>query len=426
MRNLARLFLLASIMFLSNSCFALNEWTLVVYLAGDDNNSASLEESQVKDLGELSNIGSRHGFEIVVQADRSKKLSEFLRQSYSDPDYSGAKRYLVKKDKWEVEEKLGEINTGSPYALWDLLKYVSAKHPAKRYCLIINSHGSGIFSWRGEGKVGSSSPGSVNFDPSRFVAYDDTDDDCLTIFEISAVLLAFRERLNGGRKLDLIGFDACMAGMVEALYQLREGCDVMVANPSLTPGSGFDYEGISAGIARNLNITPDALSEVITKTFIESVSSNRDPQILSSWRTAKAQELTFSLNNLSMELLKAMKQTGRKFRLSNLTSYGSKSMYWDLGRILRALQNSDSNLNGASNAQVVAQMALEAETSMKAARVSMWYDGSYAENKVSGIAIAWPEPEQYRSYRTFYKALDFSKATKWDEVLDLREIDVQE
>ena len=52
--------------------------------------------------------------------------------------------------------------------------------------------------------------------------------------------------------------------------------------------------------------------------------------------------------------------------------------------------------------------------------------GSHAQNKVGGIAIAWPEPDKYKSYRDFYKALDFSKTTKWDEVLDLRELNISE
>lgn len=423
MKRMLQVLFCLGLILANGCCFALNEWTMIVYLCGDDNNSAALEENQVRDLGEMSNIGSRPGFEIVVQADRGNKLSEFLKSSYSDPDYSGAKRYLVKKDKWEVEAKLGEINTGSPYALWDLLKWVHEKHPAKHYCLIINAHGSGIFSWRGEGGTSDPNPGRVNFDPaSRFVAYDSTDDDCLTVFEVGVVLKAFRERLNGGRKIDLIGFDACMASMVEALYQLREGVAVMVANPSLTPGSGFQYDGIAGGLAANLAMTPDALAEIITKTFIDSVHNQQDPQILSAWRTDRAQDLVFALNNLSMELLNAMKQTGKGFGVANQTTYGGSNLYWDLGRILRALQGSDASLNGAANTAVIAQLAAEAETAMKAARISMWYDGSFAANKVGGIAIAWPEPDKYKSYRAFYKALDFSAATTWDEMLDRREL----
>ncbi len=410
------------LVFSAGSCLALNEWTMLVYLCGDDNDSADLEENQVRDLLEMSSVGSRQGFEIIVQADRSKKLSEFLKSQYADPDYSGAKRYRVTKDKWEVEAKLGEINTGSPYALWDMLKWAAEKHPAKHYCLIVNSHGSGIFSWRGEGNTSDPNPGKVSFDPGRFISYDDTDNDCLTVFEVAVVLKAFREKLNGGRKLDLIGFDACMASMVEALYQLRDGVDVMVANPSLTPGTGFQYDGIARGIAGNLSITSEALAEVITKTFIDSVHSNPKAQILTAWRTSRVQELVFALNNLSISLLAAMKETGKGFGLSNLTTYGGSNLYWDLGRILRALQASDADFNGAGNRQVIVQQAAEAFEAMKATRVSLWYDGDFAEKKVGGIAVAWPEPDKYKSYRAFYKALDFSQATTWDEMLDRREL----
>ncbi|MBF0407391.1 MAG: hypothetical protein HQM10_08555 [Candidatus Riflebacteria bacterium] len=413
-------------LFIPVSGFALNEWTVIVYLCGDDNKDASLEENHRKDLEEMARASSKPGLEVVVQADRGTKISEYLKQAYADPSYSGAKRYVVKNSSWETEAQLGEINTGSPYALWDMLKWVAAKHPAKHYCLIINGHGSGIYSWRGEGNVSAAVPGAVNFDPNRFVAYDSTDDDCLTVFEVQAVLEAFRARLNSGRKVDLIGFDACMAGMIEALYQLKESCQVMVANPSLTPGTGFDYDGIVSALGRNLAMTPEQLAEVITKTFIDSVHSNTDPQMLSAWRTDRVQELVFALNNLSMEMLKAIKLTGKKAGLSNMTTYGGSNLYWDIERILRAVQDRNTNWNGASNAQVIVNLAAEAQAALKAARVSMWYDGSFSANKVGGLSIAWPDPDKYKSYRNFYKALAFSKTTKWDEFLDARELNISE
>lgn len=398
---------------------AMKEWTVIGYFVGDDDGNAPIEDSQIRDLLELDGIGSSADVDLIVQMDRGPKLTQRMKRYYSDPNYSGGVRYHIKGGKWHTEAKLGEVNSGDPKTLYDALRWAVEHHPAKRYALVINAHGSGVMSWRGVGSVKDSDPGAVNFDP--FTGYDDTDGDCLTVFEIREVLRAFSDRLNGGRKLDLLAFDSCLSLMAEVLYEFRDGAEVMVGSPSLVPGTGLDYAGFAGWLRRNPQASAEQLGEVITKTFIDSVGHVSDSQVMGAWRPAAAEELLSALSRLSDELRRA-RRAGAKLSFQNQTSYNDR--YWDLGRFTRAIRVGDSGVAAAPNYAAVVEAAEAVDAARAAARVSLWYDGSFAKAKVGGVSVYWPEKDEYQGYRRYYKALSSSHDGRWDEFLDARELGI--
>ncbi len=404
------------------SAMALNEWTIIIYQCADDSSSSTLEDAAIRDLIELDTVGSQGGLEIIAQVDRGTKLSNLMKQVYSDPDYSGASRYLIKRDKWVGEGKIGEVDMGSPKTLWDCLKWAATDHPAKHYFLVLAGHGSGVFSWRGTGSVSSSTPGYVDFDPDNFVAYDDSSGDCLTVFEVNAVLSTFQQRYNRGRPIDMIAFDSCNAGCVEVMYQLRNTCKVAIASASTVPMCGLNYRSIASAIVRNNYIDPEELAEIAVKAFIDDAPCNGKGDIMGAFRLSQMENLAGSISRLSLELLRAMQQTGKGFGVNDLVSYNDN--YWDIKRLCQSIVRGDLKLNGASNYGQVQECAQEVLTDRSAAVISLWYGGGYADQKAGGLSIAWPEAKDYKSYRNFYKALDFSQDTKWDEVLDRRELGI--
>ncbi|MBI3039738.1 hypothetical protein HYY75_11960 [bacterium] len=421
MKKFFFVFLLSFVLLFPASTFALNEWTFICYLVGDDNKSASMVDSHVEALNRMASVGSRKPeYEVLVQFDRPKDSAGIFRWlNLGHNDKSGAIRCTFEQGKWNVVEKLGEVNMGSPYTLWNCLKWATKISPAKRYFLIIGGHGSGIFSWRGAGAVSSNKPGAVEFDPSKFVAYDDTDNDCLTLFELAAVFSAFKERLNNGRKLDLVAFDSCMPGAIETLYQLRDLCEVIAGSPSTSLIGGMNYKAIVQTISKNPKISAESLGQEVAKTYLESVSRwGTSGEIMGVWRTSKVQELAFSISNFAIEMITGVKEKG-KFKIPNLTMYGGKNRYWDIGRITKSIFNGNVDLSGLSNGSILKQLAGEILEEAKACTVTVWYSGSFLADKVGGLSIAWPDEKEYREWQAFYKALDFSQATKWDEMLDL-------
>ncbi|MBF0406988.1 MAG: hypothetical protein HQM10_06530 [Candidatus Riflebacteria bacterium] len=386
------------------SAYALNDWTVAMYFVADDTESDAMVKSHINAINELAALGNRpNEYEMVVLFDRPKE---------------GAWRFSFEGGKVKVDSKLGRTNMGSPYTLWEFLKYVTQKHPAKHYALIIAGHGSGIFSWRGTGGVNDSMPGSVNFDPDRFVGYDDTDKDCLTVFEVQAVIEAFSQKLNAGKRLDLLSFDSCMPGSIEALCQLSRCSDVIVSSPETTWIGGVPYSKILRTLAANTKVTSEELGSLFAKSYVDkglNLSSRGD--VSGVYRPARAEKLVAAFDLFSIELLNAYR-TGNKTSFKNLIKYGDNDRYWDIGRILTSIVSGNTDLSTFSNASVIKQTASDVLDAVKESRVTVWYSGKYADNKVAGLSLAWPVKDEYSKWRPFYKALALSQMTHWDEFLD--------
>lgn len=394
---------------------ALNEWTVMLYLVSDDSGSRAMIDSHVEMLNKLSGIaGKAPQAEVVVLIDAPAGFKLFSK-AQKNPD-GGFRLEPGQNGKWNISAELGEVNMGSPYTLWSLLKWTVEKHPAKRYALFVGGHGSGIFSWRGDGNVNSANPGAVNFDPSRFVGYDDTDDDCLTIFEVKAVLEAFKTKLAGGRALDLLVLDSCLPGAIEALYQFRDLIKIMVSSPSTTLIGGMPY----AHLINKLIATPSQNEEqfgvLVAESYVKNMNGQRDEgEVMGVYKPAETKALIGSIDQLSLALIRARQQA--KFPIKNLTTYGGKNRYWDLGRLLRSLAEGGTDLSGVANGNQIKVLAGEALEALKACRLTTWYSGGHAEQKVSGLSIAWPEKEEFAKWKPFYQALDFAQNTHWDEFL---------
>jgi hypothetical protein len=409
---------LALVVLAAGPASAANQWTLLFYLVGDDTNSSGTEDAAIGDLDILAEKGPAAGVTYLAQVDRGTKLSQTMRERYREPNYSGAVRYRPGKDSWGTVAKIGEVNSGDPQALLDFVRWGMKEAPAERYMLIVSSHGSGALSWRGVGSTSGALPGEVRLNP--FVGYDDTDNDCLTIFEIAKVLDAVKAD-RGGKKLEVLGFDACSAGAIEALYQFREGCEVIVASPSTIPISGFAYRKTLAALSANTAITPEALASELVKGFIDAQDSGS--QVMGAFRTSAADELAGALDRLSIEMVRAQKQVGG-MKLGNLSKYGDKGYYWDLKRIAERIVDPATDMRGAANAEAMRQAARDVLEARKNAVVSLWYMGSFNDDKVGGLSIYWPDKADHQKYRAFYKALGLSRATHWDEFLDLRELGI--
>lgn len=386
------------------SAKALNKWTVMLYLVSDDFESNAILESHLEALHSLSEVGSHpNEYEIVVLLDSLK---------------TGASIFSFKSGKIIEGPKLGQTNMGAPQTLWNFVKSVVKDHPARQYALIIGGHGSGIFSWWGNGNVSDFHPGTVQFDPEKFVAYDDTDKDCLTVFEIQAVLETFRNKLNFGKPLNLLVFDSCMPGSIEAVVQFSRCVEIMVASPESTLVGGMPYGKVFGKLSSNVNLTSEQLGKIFATEYIaKTASMTPHGEVVGIFRPIKSEKLVGKFNLLSIELLKAFNSENTTI-FKNLIAYGEDSRYWDIGKALASIVNGETDLSVFSNGNAIKQTAIDVFDELKQTRIDVFYSGKFEVNKVSGLSIAWPKKEEYVAWRSFYKALAFSKETHWDEFLD--------
>lgn len=428
MKKIILLAMLALIL-LPGSTQAKNEWTVIVYMVNDGKPGDAIEQANYRNLSRMKYYGAGQNAEIIVQMDGMPDGSSDEQKL----NYKGVSRLRIEKDKIIDEGVLGELNMGDPHTLWDCLEWARSKHPANHYALIINSHGSGVFTWSGTGSTSSANPGEVIFNPDRsretlrnkalaklvsnrklellqsatghsgrFVAYDHTDKDALTVFEVAKVLETFN--LRHGQKIDLVGFDACMPGSLEVLYELKDACTYMVGSPETTPINGFAYEAMARMLSRNGMISPEE--------FAIKMAQDLNDSRIGAWRVADSRQMAFTLNNLAMQLLEAMNQTGKNFGLNSVSSFGGSDRYWDLLKIANSFARDDAKLNGAINAAVISQMGKELLETVLNGRLT----------RNGTLSLVWPNKDDYKKFRSFYKALALSRDGKWDEVLDQREL----
>ena len=407
---------------------ALNEWTMAFYMCADQDDTSIMEESYVKAMKKMMQVGSDSQVEFVWQVDSGAKTNDLIRKFYPGGGTKSATRMLIKENSMEVEENIGEVNMGSPYALWDFLKYVATKHPARNYFLVLGGHGSGAFTWRGTGGTNSKQPGAVDFDPDSFVCYDDQSSDTLSVAEVAAVFTAFKERYNKGRKIPIVCFDTCCAGTIEVMYGLRNTVEVAMASAETTPIGGADYFTPALAMQANRRIDAEKLAGMTVRGYIFHAPKRDSGVSFVAWRLSDMEELAGAVDSLARALLKGVHATKGSFVLKKVYKYWNGDYYWDLDVALRNMMDGtvwyqDNNKRKLKyDMTEIVECATYAHQCLRQARIKIWYNGRASENKIGGLSIVWPSKDFYRKEknRNFYKSLEMSRDLYWDEFLDYR------
>ncbi|MCD6301477.1 MAG: hypothetical protein J7L82_05335, partial [Staphylothermus sp.] len=224
------------------------KWVFMVYMDADNN----LEKAGISDFNEMEMAGSTDDVAIVVMIDRIPGYDS------SNGNWTTSRIYLVQHDTDPdtinslLLVDLGEQNMGDPSTLVYFVKYTVTKFPSENYALVIWDHGN---AWR-----------SKSFG-LKGVAWDETNgDDYLTEQEL---VWAFEQITSMGIHLDLIGFDVCLLGMVETVYDFARGgyADVMVASQDYEPLDGWYYTPFLQELIANPDMTPHELGARIVEAF---------------------------------------------------------------------------------------------------------------------------------------------------------------
>ncbi len=183
---------------------SLPEWTFMVYMDADN----SLSYYAPDDLAEMMSYGSNANLNVVVLYDSTKSGDSAI--------------YYIEKGKKVLEESLGEVDMGSEVTLKNFLNWTYHHYPAQHYFLDLWDHG----------------------DYYEGVCMDHGD--WLTLSELHDALGYF-DSLRG-KKLDVVGFDACRMGGIEIFYALRDVANYAVASEKDEPASGWPYYRVLSGI----------------------------------------------------------------------------------------------------------------------------------------------------------------------------------
>jgi len=209
LRLLSSLAVLASLAVLSPAPAA--QWTVGVYICADN----GMNDQADVDIAEMEQVGSTEEVNVVVQVDRAAR----------DPR-PGCYRYYIKKDGADTLARLGAIDMADPATLAGFADFLRRHYPATNYVLVLWDHGDGWY------------PG---YGPSRAILVDDSHAHEMGVAggELAEAMAGVRQAL--GKRVRILGFDACLMGMVEVAAEVRDACDYMLASEALVPADGLPY-----------------------------------------------------------------------------------------------------------------------------------------------------------------------------------------
>ncbi|MEW6681193.1 MAG: clostripain-related cysteine peptidase, partial [bacterium] len=372
--------LIALGMILGISADAANkEWTFLVYLDGDNN----LEEAGIDDINEMEEVGSDE-INIIVQFDRHPGYDK------TNGNWSDCRRFYIAKDddtqiiSSPVVGTLGEVNMAETKTLTDFIQWGIENYPAKKYALVLWNHGGG---WRKDIK------------PHKAVCWDETSgDDCLYMSEVKEALGASEKMFN------LIGFDACLMGMIEVAYQIKDYCDVMVGSQETEPGDGWPYHTILADLSGTPTMNATELGKVIVERYGEEYKG---------W--SEITQSAIDLNKLK-DLIPGT--------LSTFAD--SLDSYWDEIRTAREMTDCVSSyadlFHFASLVEGIDDTSIKNNAEAVKSELNALIIANYASPdhpNFQGLNIYFPEgfwDEEYDDY-VFLKPVDFPIDTTWDEFL---------
>lgn len=238
-------------------------WTVMVYLCGDNN----LESDGFADMEEMEDVGSKNDVTVIVLMDTIGTVN-------------GTHWYVIGQGEDHVDELTGECSCdcdmffGEDYAcpgeldmgdgatLTYFLVEAVAYAPADNYMLVLWDHGGG---WRG-----------VCWDDSTIIDDELGWSSRLTTPETAASIRAAQEQIrkdiDADFKLTMIGYDACLNGMIEVVYENMDIADYMFASINLVPGQGMAYDKILENVTQLPRQSAEDIGIAVVDSYIEYYS----------------------------------------------------------------------------------------------------------------------------------------------------------
>jgi hypothetical protein len=366
------------------------QWTILVYLDGDNN----LERDALDDFREMAAVGSSDQIKIVVQLDRISSRERW--DDRSAGDWDGTKRFLVERGMEptpdQALEDLGELNMGDPATLADFIEWGVGNFPAERYALIIWDHGA---AWFG-------------------VASDDTDEDMLSLPELSAALETARTR-SGYGTFDLIGFDACLMAQLDVFKSVAPYADLIVASADLEPNQGWAWDAWLAQLADDPTQDAHTVAEAIIETYMASYRGERaDDLTLSAFDLTRLDEVSAPFNRMTELMLEQLQGRGysaiaqsRAYTDIYVPTSPEEFSAIDLGHFAQLLAE-------RSSAEPLAAAAAELARAIDQTRVANGA-GRFHPN-TTGVSIYFPQSSELY-VNAYERGSPLPRLTRWAEFL---------
>ncbi len=417
------------------------KWTFMVYMAGDND----LDSAGVGDLQEMIQVGSTADVNIIAEFDRKGPTHH-------------TKRYFVKTGELQEVEDLGETDCGDPNVLLNFLKWAAEHYEAERYAVVLWNHGSGwtpdlmdgiaqdvrAVNWnsREASQRSGTTLRRVLFRTTlekilemperreRAICSDDGSGHSIDTTELGKVMVKARDVF--GRKIDLLGMDACLMGNLEVAYQVQDYVTHIVASEDLEPNDGWPYDRVLQYLVENLHAETADLAAHIVKAYVQSyLERDMDGVTQSALDVSKIDEVTNALDTLSDVLVANMAQA--KYWLDDSLALTQAQFYhetlYDIAEVSEWLggythPDRDEIKNAPEPTRQAAEAIHKAATNVrkalypqsKAFVIAEAHSGAQVD-RCGGVTFYMPHRMKPR-VSPFYNKIDYALEHRWDEMLE--------
>jgi cysteine peptidase C11 family protein len=390
------------------------QWTWLVYMAGDNN----LEGAGRDDLAEMKRVGSTPEVNVLVQFDTEKNTTT---------------RYRIEKNKAKVLQRLPGVDCGDPKVLTQFIQWGIKNFPAQHYLLDVWNHGGGWenlpadFDYDGirlakphraakltrvKRALFRTTVKKIDNRPglARAIAIDCGSHDYLDNQELRN---GVHKALPGGRKLDILGCDACLMNMLEIAYEMKDAAAFMVGSEETEPGAGWPYAAILKGLVAQPTMSPANLAKTIVTEYGKYFQKTRETATQSALNLAQIPSAAAAMNELAGVLLADLAKVAGAVSLArDQAQKFEMPEYIDLADFAQQLAR---RLPQNVKVKAAAKKLLTALTPTTG--TGLVIHNATCGPKVQrahGVSIYFPHKEDYSPD---YSDLAFSKHGKWQKLL---------
>jgi hypothetical protein len=333
------------------------EWTVLVYGAGDN----SLSEFISSDINEMEAGLTSDKIKVVMLADQSQEGDSRILEIKHDP--AGVNDTIISPvvdDHGAIVPASKEVNSGDPRTLEKFIEWGVKTYPARRYMFVPWNHGGGNFAVKGHLKS---------------FCWDDSSGTNLNLVDFWRAA----QRMNTKAKFDVVGFDMCLLGHIETIWQLRDLAQFVVSSEKIEPGDGWDYQSVMRTLSRKPDIYPRELAAEIAKGYNAWYRTKGEATTISAMDSQKVKDrLVPALNALADDLRAKLGQPAVRNALQTMaqrvaeqTAVGEgEETAIDLGLLAALLTNAPG---------------LDAQTRALAAKVDQELQRSTVANLTTGL-----------------------------------------
>ena len=167
------------------------------------------------------------------------------------------------------------------------MKWAITDYPSDHLLVDLWNHGSGSL--------------NRNVLPHRGVCYDDSTGNYMTDLKYKRAFDVLVNQYRGGKKIDIIAFDACLMADIEVAYTLENYANYLVASQQTVPGPGYNYTDVLSIFSNN---TPDPVSfaKWIVTAYDHQYKKSQESYTLSAMDLSKLASAVTATNSIAQQL----------------------------------------------------------------------------------------------------------------------------